>query len=354
MKSFKATTVLAAAIIMLFFVPITAMGDPTDSLIVESSGNVGIGTTSPTWELEVYDASNVVEIGLHSDGNAAYFIADSAADTNAGIYFKEAGTAKWYISNQGASADELRIGDGSDNPLVTILQSGNVGIGTTNPSQKLDVGFDTDVSAVIGRVHIGWMGGNDNATFSHVDKVGSGSYALLQNGAGETILNGASGARTDIRVGGVPSMRLHSSGGLSFGHTYYNADPGQDKVIIQNSVGIGETNPNYPLQMGSGAHVTTGGVWTNASSRQYKENIKSLSVEDALNALDKLEPTRFNYKVDKQDETLGFIAEDVPDLVATKDRKGLSPMDIVAVLTKVVQAQQKELTELKQQIKDMQ
>jgi hypothetical protein len=34
---------------------------------------------------------------------------------------------------------------------------------------------------------------------------------------------------------------------------------------------------------------------------------------------------------------VGFIAEDVPDLVSTKDRKGLSPMDIVAVLTKVVQ-----------------
>ncbi len=44
---------------------------------------------------------------------------------------------------------------------------------------------------------------------------------------------------------------------------------------------------------------------------------------------------------------MGFIAEDVPELVATKDRKGLSPMDIVAVLTKVVQRQQKEIEELK-------
>jgi hypothetical protein len=33
---------------------------------------------------------------------------------------------------------------------------------------------------------------------------------------------------------------------------------------------------------------------------------------------------------------VGFIAEDVPDQVATKDRKGLSPMDIVAVLTQVL------------------
>ena len=34
---------------------------------------------------------------------------------------------------------------------------------------------------------------------------------------------------------------------------------------------------------------------------------------------------------------MGFIAEEVPDRVATKDRKGLSPMNIVAVSTKVVQ-----------------
>jgi hypothetical protein len=42
---------------------------------------------------------------------------------------------------------------------------------------------------------------------------------------------------------------------------------------------------------------------------------------------------------------VGFVAEDVPDLIATKDRKGLSPMDIVAVLTKVVQEQQKTMQE---------
>lgn len=44
---------------------------------------------------------------------------------------------------------------------------------------------------------------------------------------------------------------------------------------------------------------------------------------------------------------VGFIAEDVPELVATGDRQGLSAMDIVAVLTKVVQAQQQRIDELK-------
>src|SRR5208283_1869105 len=61
--------------------------------------------------------------------------------------------------------------------------------------------------------------------------------------------------------------------------------------------------------------------------------------------LDGLNPVKYNYKTDKDDRHVGFIAEDVPDLVATKDRKGLSPMDIVAVLTKVVQEQKSAIAE---------
>ncbi len=41
------------------------------------------------------------------------------------------------------------------------------------------------------------------------------------------------------------------------------------------------------------------------------------------------------------------FAEDVPDLIATKDRKRVSPMDIVAVFTKVVQELKAENEELK-------
>ena len=108
------------------------------------------------------------------------------------------------------------------------------------------------------------------------------------------------------------------------------------------NVGMGTATPNHPLEMGS-AHVTAGGVWTDASSRQYKENISNLTQEEAISALEKLNPGKFNYKFEREEEYVGFIAEDVPDLVATSDRKSLSPVDIVAVLTKVVQQQQKKL-----------
>jgi hypothetical protein len=98
--------------------------------------------------------------------------------------------------------------------------------------------------------------------------------------------------------------------------------------------------------MASGAHVTAGGVWTNSSSIEKKENIRELSPEEALAALVALQPVKFNYKTDDVEDYVGFIAEDVPELVATADRSGLSAMDIVAVLTSVVQQQQKKIDEL--------
>jgi hypothetical protein len=110
-------------------------------------------------------------------------------------------------------------------------------------------------------------------------------------------------------------------------------------------VGFG-TMAGYPLHMASGAYCTTGGVWTNASSREYKKDIRALSSEEAMGALEGLTPVRFSYKDDSGEQHVGFIAEDVPDLVATGDRKGMSPMDVVAVLTRVVQEQQKTIAAL--------
>ena len=64
-----------------------------------------------------------------------------------------------------------------------------------------------------------------------------------------------------------------------------------------------------------------------------------------MEALEGLNPVKFNYKTNKDEDYMGFIAEDVPELVATKERKGVAPMDVVAVLTKVVREQQKLLKE---------
>jgi hypothetical protein len=162
-----------------------------------------------------------------------------------------------------------------------------------------------------------------------------------------------------------------------------------DKSVIQGSGGLGYRvfldsshavnqafNPtvrlwiNYNGEFGintapvAGREITTGsgaylaaGTWTNASSRALKERIEDLSLDAAKQALAALQPVTFNYKADARWQHVGFIAEDVPDLVASPDRKGLSAMDIVAVLTKVMQEQTRtieqqgaEVVQIKQQL----
>jgi hypothetical protein len=94
-------------------------------------------------------------------------------------------------------------------------------------------------------------------------------------------------------------------------------------------------------------------VWKGASSRDYKENIAELTSEKALATLRDLTPVTFAYKGAHDEAHVGFIAEDEPDLVASPDRKGLSPMDIAAVLTKAVQEQQKVIEELREKQRPM-
>ena len=110
---------------------------------------------------------------------------------------------------------------------------------------------------------------------------------------------------------------------------------------------------NTKLYLGNGAK-NIGGVWINASSRALKENIKDLSTQDALAAFHKLQPVTYNYKTDKKEQVVGFIAEDVPELVAIQSRDGLSAMDMVAVLTKVMQEKRKMVAEAKVQLKKVQ
>ncbi len=120
--------------------------------------------------------------------------------------------------------------------------------------------------------------------------------------------------------------------------------------ILVNQMWRMSLNTDNSLSMVNGASCTAGGVWTNASSRELKENIEGLTVDEAQEALAELSPVKYNYKADKAEKHVGFIAEDVPALVASKDRKSLSPMDVVAVLTKVVQEQQKTIADLNSRI----
>ena len=65
--------------------------------------------------------------------------------------------------------------------------------------------------------------------------------------------------------------------------------------------------------------------------------------DEALRVLKELQPVKFQYKADTSGtQRLGFIAEDVPELVAEKDRRSLSDMNFTTLAITVIQKQQKQ------------
>jgi len=180
------------------------------------------------------------------------------------------------------------------------------------------------------------------------------------NKVSRMVLNHYSNSEEPVYLFGAASTATNNFVAFGGGNTIGNAATQLDLFTAENTttpvgtaritikgngyVGIGTQTPSYPLQMAGGAY-TNGSSWVDASSRDYKENIEVLSTEEALEAIKELNPVKYAYKTDQTEKRVGFIAEEVPELVSMKDRKGLSPMDIVAVLTKVVQEQQKTIQE---------
>jgi hypothetical protein len=185
-----------------------------------------------------------------------------------------------------------------------IFDNGNqVGIGTTEPKQRLEVNGSIQIHEQ-----------NSNVAGLMITQ-SSGDTGYIMHNRASTLTIGAGS---------------------------------QDRITIDRdgNVGIAVSRPRHPLEMASGAHVTAGGVWTNSSSRERKENIAELQLDAATDTLMALQPVVFNYRNEVGENYVGFIAEDVPELVAVTDRTALSAMDIVAVLTRVVQEQQNKIQAL--------
>jgi len=92
--------------------------------------------------------------------------------------------------------------------------------------------------------------------------------------------------------------------------------------------GIGVSQPTNPIEHSSGAKLTDGGVWTNASDANAKENFQPIDGEELLEKLDGLEITRWNYKADKSSEHIGPTAQDFKQIFGVgSDGKSISTID---------------------------
>ena len=245
----------------------------------------------------------------------------------------------------GYSADRLVVQDTGGGTAFVVTENGRIGVGLSTPEQDLDI-----VAPNNGLIRL------SSTTTDNTTKASRMVVRHYSNAEEPVYLFGAASTSTNNFVafgGGSPLGNAATQLDL-FTAPNPTTPVGSPRITIKGNgyVGIGTQTPSYPLQMAGGAY-SDGASWIDGSSREYKDNIRDLTTEEAMSAFQGLNPVAFNYKSGAGEEHIGFIAEDVPELVATKDRKGLSPMDIVAVLTKVVQEKSQLIEKLERMVEAM-
>jgi hypothetical protein len=247
-----------------------------------SAEALGIGTTSPTRN-------------LHIAGNAAYAKFD---DTTNGATFTIGSNASGFIVYD----------DDSANYRMVIDSSGNVGIGTSSPSQKLDVNGTIVASTTSSQgARIERNGSTGGANFDSV--LSSGSL--------------------HFRTGSTERMRILQDGSNRT-RVYIDADD-----PAQNSYFTVSGNNNTHVMITTNDTSTTGGAavrfkvnsatvgqiscnasatfYSTSSDHRLKENVTA--DWDATTRLKQLNPVRFNFIADADTTVDGFLAHEVQSVV---------------------------------------
>ena len=271
-------------------------GGASNYAVIEGNGNLGIGTSSVTEAIHVYRAANSI-IRLQAGGgnvsgvrmddasSAGYLLKNRSSDTTNNAL---AGALYTYTDSNKAFQ---HIHNGT--PLFTILSGGSVGIGTSAPSQKLDVS---------GIIKSG-VAGNSSANYASL-LVTSAGEATTQAGIGiqQATTEGDTIIFCDyepyveynfMHENSTNQFMIHGGGSTNNlgSNTFYNRSGNartgyikhvfnQDNgnMFVGGSVGIGTSSPAYRLQLGNLTSTSTaapetlslGGTFSNSAGSNIK------------------------------------------------------------------------------------
>ena len=380
---------------------------PTERLRVTSSGFVGIGTTSPQRKFVVSDAgaegfefypgsSDTGNTLNHYDrGSSAFIDITTNADQH---IFGRADGEKMRINSSGdvqarrarsntsgdvalsiqPSDSTIHYGfridsannnlnlDRADNnsTLLTVDASGNLGVGTSTPSMKVNISHaDQDGlrfnSVANGETFIDFADPDDN-------DIGRISYDHSDN-------------HMAFRANNVEHMRIASDGKISIGSTgdpsVVSTDdpkvrlmPGEVSVVNHqsSSLSLNRTGNNGSIAKFFRGGTQVGKITVDASSTSYvtssdyrlKENVVELA--DGITRVKQLAPKRFNFIVDADTTVDGFLAHEaqavVPEAVTGErdgeEMQGIDQSKLVPLLTAALQEAIAKIETLEQRLTD--
>jgi hypothetical protein len=305
-----------------------------EAMRIDSSGNLGIGTSSPSQKLSVVAGS----------GLSAYVEVQSTGFTSTLFGQNNAGDA--YVYN--GYAGNIRLFTGATE-RARIDSSGNLGIGTTSPKIELQVESSGGIQAVgSGEIALRYNAYYDGAD-RYIQGSNKASSVVLDSNANILFYNTntASSSANSTITGWGERARIDSSGSffvntgvVCFTTSQYRSNVASSQLqFINNSAGV--------------SLAVNGTSWGSLSDERDKEIIEPIT--DAVNKVSSLRSVIGRYKVDDADKRRAFlIAQDVkavlPEAVTELDDEQktliLQYTETIPLLVAAIKEQQAIITAL--------
>ena len=219
-----------------------AINAGSPKMTILNNGNVGIGTTSPGAKLTVRGSSLTSEDLFHIEDSGGVRMIEVVTDPagNASIQVKDTtGSTKTLLNSSGNS----------------YLNGGNVGIGTTSPSSKLQVSADN----------------GDGITLQHGV---SNAFYILRSGNDDTIIKQTRNYTSKISISTLADSGTHESSGLNI--------VGQG-IGLKSNIGIGTASPSAKLHLADSASGGNPSFILQDDARSGAAALNYILLTDSLN-----------------------------------------------------------------------